>query len=111
MRDDSMDCKEYERLIPGYIAQKLSYAELKRFCRHTKECGECREELTIQYLTTEGIQRLEDGGAFDLQKELDQHEADARRKIRFHDVFLHFGLALEVAAVSGIFGLVVWIIV
>ena len=105
-----MDCKEFEKLIPGYIAQKLPYAELKRFCQHAEECGECREELTIQYLTTEGIQRLEDGGAFDLQKELDQHEAAARRKIRFHDAFLHFGLAVEAVAVSVIFGLVIWIL-
>ena len=105
-----MDCKEFEKRIPGYIEQKLPYAELKRFCQHAKECGECREELTIQYLTTEGIQRLEDGGAFDLQKELNQHESDARRKIRFHDVFLHFGLVLEIAAVSVIFWMVFWII-
>ncbi len=105
-----MDCKEFEKLIPDYIAQKLPYVELKRFCQHAKECGECGEELTIQYLTTEGIQRLEDGGAFDLQKELNQHEADARRKIRFHDVFLHFGLVVEVAAVGAILGLVIWIL-
>lgn len=105
-----MDCKEFEKMIPAYIAQKLPYAELKQFSQHAEQCGECKEELTIQYLTTEGIQRLEDGGAFDLQKELDQHQADARRKIRFHDVFLHFGLGLEIIAVSMIFGLVIWIL-
>ena len=105
-----MDCKEFEKLIPGYITQKLPYAELKRFCEHAKKCGECREELTIQFLTTEGIQRLEDGGAFDLQKELNEHEADARRRIRFHDAFLHFGMVVEVVAVGVIFGLVIWIL-
>lgn len=105
-----MNCKEFEKKIPAYIEQKLPYSELKQFCRHANQCGECKEELTIQYLTTEGIQRLEDGGAFDLQKELEQHEADARRRIRFHDVFLHFGLILEIAAVSVIFGVVIWIL-
>lgn len=105
-----MDCKEFEKRIPAYIAQELPYAELKKFCEHAKQCAECREELTIQYLTTEGIQRLEDGGAFDLQKELNQHEADARRKIRFHDVFLKIGLVLEIAAVSMIFSAVIWIL-
>lgn len=106
-----MDCKEFEKMIPAYIAQKLPYAELKQFCGHAKECGECREELTIQYLTTEGVQRLEDGGAFDLQRELRQHEADAKRKIRFHGAFLHVGLVLEVLAVSVILGLVIWILI
>ena len=89
-----MDCKEFEKRIPAYIAQELPYAELKKFCEHAKQCAECREELTIQYLT----------------KELNQHEADARRKIRFHDVFLKIGLVLEIAAVSMIFGAVIWIL-
>ena len=106
-----MDCKEFEKMIPAYIVQKLPYADLKRFCEHARQCGECREELTIQFLTTEGIQRLEDGGAFDLQKELSQHEADARRKIRFHGVFLNVGLVLEIVAVCAIFGMVIWILI
>lgn len=105
-----MDCKEYEKMIPAYIAQKLDYYSLKRFCEHTEHCEECKEELTIQYLTTEGIQRLEDGGAFDLQRELNQYREDAKRKICFHGAFLQAGLALEIIAVSVIFGLVLWIL-
>lgn len=105
-----MDCKEYEKMISAYIAQKLDYYSLKRFCEHTEHCEECKEELTIQYLTTEGIQRLEDGGAFDLQRELNQYREDAKRKICFHGAFLQAGLALEIIAVSVIFGLVLWIL-
>lgn len=106
-----MNCKEFEKMIPAYIAQKLDYSDLRRFCEHAEQCGECEEELTIQYLTTEGIQRLEDGGAFDLQRELNQHKEDAKRKIRFHGSFLRMGLALEIAAVCLILGIVIWILV
>ncbi len=105
-----MDCKEFEKLIPAYIDQNLDYYSLKRFCEHERQCGECREELTIQYLITEGIQRLEEDGAFDLQRELDQHREDARRRIRFHSAFLEAGLALEIVAVSAVFGLILWIL-
>ena len=30
-----------------------------------QECPGCKEELVIQFLVTEGMQRLEDGDAFD----------------------------------------------
>ena len=105
-----MDCKEFEKMIPAYIAKKMDYYSLKRFCEHAEQCEECKEELTIQYLTTEGIQRLEDGGAFDLQRELNQYRLDAKRKIRFHGVFLQTGLALEIIAVLMIFGFILWIL-
>lgn len=105
-----MDCKEFEKMIPAYIAKKLDYYSLKRFCEHAEQCEACKEELTIQYLTTEGIQRLEDGDAFDLQRELNQYRVDAKHKIRFHDAFLQMGLVFEIIAVLVIFGVILWIL-
>ena len=78
-----MDCKEFEKLIPEFIEGKLDYPTLKKFSEHMEQCEDCKEELTIQFLVTEGIQRLEDGSAFDLQKELSARMAEAKRKIRF----------------------------
>ena len=49
-----------------------------------RECPGCKEELVIQFLVTEGMQRLEDGDAFDLQRELELRLAEAKRKVRFH---------------------------
>lgn len=106
-----MECKEFERLIPDFIADKLDYPTLKRFSEHMDGCAECREELVIQFLVTEGIQRLEDGNAFDLQKELNTRMEDARRKIRIHGGFMRFGLILEIVAVCLLAGIVVWILV
>ena len=95
-----MDCKEFERLIPDFIGNKLDYPSLKRFNRHMEHCTECQE----------GIQRLEDGGAFDLQKELDQRLDEARRRLRLHDGFMRMGAVLEIIAVCLLAGIILWIL-
>lgn len=105
-----MDCKEFEKRIPDFIDRKLDYLSLKRFSGHMEECENCKEELVIQFLVTEGIQRLEDGNAFDLQSELEQRLEEARRKLRFHGRILHFGIALEILSVILLIGIVIWVL-
>ncbi len=106
-RKENAECKEFEKLIPGFIGRKLDFPTLKRFYEHWEHCGECREELSIQFLVSEGMQRLEDGNAFDLQSELEQRLEETRRKISFNSAFLYIGSALEIVAS----GLLVWIFV
>lgn len=105
-----MDCKEFERLIPDFISDNLDYKNLKRFSSHMESCESCREELTIQFLVTEGMQRLEDGRAFDLQKELNHHLEMTKKRIRLHDTFMRIGLVLEIAAVGLLAGCIIWIL-
>lgn len=105
-----MECREFERLIPGFIKRKLDYPTLKRFYEHREACAECKEELAIQLLVAEGMQRLEDGNAFDLQSELEQRLEETRRKISVNSAFLYFGSALEVVAMCLLVGAFVWIL-
>lgn len=105
-----MDCKEFERLIPGFIAGELDYLTLKSFSGHMEGCEGCREELVIQFLVTEGIQRLEDGNAFDLQAELDKRLEETRQQIRVHSIFMHIGTVMEIIAVGMLGGIVVWLL-
>ena len=105
-----MDCKEFEKLIPGFIDRKLDYPSLRRFSEHMEQCANCKEELVIQFLVTEGIQRLEDGGAFDLQKELDQRLEEAMRKLKIHDRFMKLGVFMEIIAVALLAGIIIWIL-
>lgn len=107
---ENMDCKSFERMIPDFIAQRMDYPTLKNFLGHMEKCGDCREELEIQFLVSEGIQRLEDGSAFDLQTELEQRLEEAVQSIRFHNGFMSFGLAMEVAAVCMLAGVMVWML-
>ncbi len=109
-RKESMECKEFERLIPDFIGRKMDYPTLLRFSEHIERCEDCKEELVIQFLVTEGIQRLEDGSAFDLQSELKARLEETKHKIRFHSVFLYIGFTMEVIAVCLLLGLVIWIL-
>jgi len=105
-----MDCKEFERLIPGFIRQRLDYQSLKRFCEHMEQCENCKEELVIQFLVMEGVQRLEDGRAFDLQKELNRRLDEAKRKIGVRGNMIRLGIAMEIAAVCLLGGIIVWLL-
>ncbi len=101
-----MQCKEFEKLIPGFIGNKLDYSAMKRFSEHLKQCDNCKEELVIQFLVTEGVQRLEDGGAFDLQKEMDQRISRIKRRIRLYGNMIRLGIVMEIAAVC----ILIWIL-
>ena len=105
-----MNCKEFEKNIRDFIAGKLDFQTLQEFGEHMRECPGCKEELVIQFLVTEGMQRLEDGDAFDLQRELELRLAEAKRKVRFHMAFLKTGAVLEVLTVIFLMGFLGWII-
>ena len=109
-REENAECREFEKLIPGFIGRKLDFPTLKRFYEHRESCGECREELDIQFLVTEGMQRLEEGNAFDLQTELGQRMEEAAKSIRYHSAILYLGIAMEIVAVGLLIGIVIWIL-
>lgn len=106
----SMNCKEFEKNIPDFISGKLDFLTLKEFGEHMEKCPGCKEELVIQFLVTEGMQRLEDGDAFDLQKELEVRLLEAKRKMKFHMAFMKMGAVLEVLTVIFLMGFLGWII-
>lgn len=66
-----MDCKEAQRCIPLFLKDELDGTE-RKFVEHVRSCSECMEELTIEYLLFEGINRLEDADEIDVQKELER---------------------------------------
>ena len=66
-----LDCKDYEKLIPDFLADKLDSETAEKFIAHIENCPECMEEVSIQFLITEGMNRLEQGSTFELTKELD----------------------------------------
>lgn len=80
-----MDCKDFMRLIPAFLNKELEYDELKRFCKHAMECDDCKEELTIQFLVAEGINHLEAGDAFDLNKELQNRMKESEQMLHGYE--------------------------
>lgn len=80
-----MECKQVEKLIPRFLSDDLYMEELREFMEHIESCEECREELTIEFLVSEGLVRLENGAVFDLQKELQGRLDHAERHLRFRE--------------------------
>ena len=90
-----MNCKEFEGLIPDFVNKKLDYATTRLFLEHINQCTQCKEELNIQFLVNEGLVRLEEGEAFDLQKEMRELLGTAKKKVRVHERFLKHGRIAE----------------
>ena len=77
-----MDCKEVQRNITTFLDGELHGKSAETFLNHISQCPECKEELSIQYLVREGTARLEEGGSFDLSKDLDILIEQSYRSIR-----------------------------
>ena len=80
-----MKCKEAEKMIPLFLEDELETEELREFMEHIKTCDECKEELSIQFLVSEGMARLETGNVFDLQNELNVRMTDAGNSLHFRE--------------------------
>ncbi len=78
-----MDCKEAQRCIPSFLKDALDRDTEFRLVEHIISCSECMEELTVEYLLTEGISRLQNAEDIDVQSELDDrlNRTITRRKV------------------------------
>ncbi len=97
-----MDCKEFELRIPSFLEDDMTDRELQKFLEHVETCEECMEELSIQILVLEGMSRLEDGNAFDLQQEIDRRIEQAHRRIHMHKTMRYVKNTLQVIALFAI---------
>ena len=75
-----MNCKEFEKDIPSFLHNQMDYFTMEEFQSHMKSCSACKEELSIQFLVTEGLKHLERGDAFDLDGEFNSRIETTRRK-------------------------------
>ena len=99
---DGMNCKEAEKKIPSFLQDELDGSKLEEFVEHVETCSECKEELSIQFLVAEGLERLEGGHNFNLQKELVMKLEDAEHRIGVHKVLWYTLVCLEVAVAAAI---------
>ena len=65
-----LNCKQTEKPITQFIENDMDHATKWNFLEHVDKCPSCKEELSIQFLVTTGMQRLENGDTFDLNREL-----------------------------------------
>ncbi|MDE7476856.1 MAG: zf-HC2 domain-containing protein [Lachnospiraceae bacterium] len=79
-----MDCKEAQRCIHLFLKDELDVDTAFRFVEHVSSCNECMEELTVEYLLREGINRLENAEDIDVQSELEDrlNRAITRKRVQ-----------------------------
>ena len=66
MKKIEIDCKKAEKMIPGFIKGKLTDSDTTVLLDHVETCESCREELTIQYFISEGLDSIDENGDYDL---------------------------------------------
>ena len=91
-----MDCKEFNSLIQDFLHDRLSEAKLSEFLAHIEECESCLDELQIQYLIYEGLERLEEGDAFDAEKDLSNLMELQSRRLRTREGIKLAAIAAEI---------------
>lgn len=80
-----IDCRTSEQYMNGFVESRLVGENLWQFLTHVEKCPECFEELETRYLIAEALNRLENGEAIDLRREL-------KNKIKFSKraMYLHY---------------------
>ena len=97
-----MNCKETEKEIPSFLLDELDGNMLEEFIDHVESCPECKEELSIQFLVAEGLERLEKGNNFNLQEELFMKLEGAERRINIHRILWYSLICMETAVAAAI---------
>ena len=110
-----MDCKNIEKLIPKFLKDECTPKEEALILAHIKECVECKEELTIEFLLAEGLNRLESGESFDLNAELEKRlneKTDNKKKrqkwLSPEAAMIVWDMIGGAVVVAVIIGLLVW---
>ena len=69
-RKKELKCNEVLKMIPTFLKREMKGKDVMRFTEHISSCPSCKEELAIEYLASEGLNFLESGASFNLEKEL-----------------------------------------
>lgn len=54
-----MNCQEVQRLIPGFIENRLDDETMAAFLDHVAKCPKCYDELEVNYIVMVGIHQLD----------------------------------------------------
>lgn len=95
-----MDCKEFRSLIRTFLDDSLDEFRLAEFLDHYDECEDCRDELRIQYLIYEGLERLESGDTFDVDRDLADLMELQRKRLHTRNAVKKAAIASEIFTVA-----------
>lgn len=94
------DCRTFTKMIPAFLNDSLRMRELSAFLAHIETCPACREELAMQYLLYEGLQRVESGKTLDLKKDLEDLIAQAGKRLSARQLLLQAAMGTEIITIG-----------
>lgn len=99
-----MECSRVKKEISLFFEDEMEEREMKEFIEHIEKCKDCMEEVTIHYLSTEGLVHLEEGTAFDLDSDLKILLLDRKARIRLKRKlqFIIYGVEILFIAVLAV---------
>lgn len=89
-KENKIDCKIIEKEIPQYLNNELSAGEMRMFLEHIENCPDCKEELTIRYMVSEGLDKAELNNQYNLLLGLEDKMKASYKKIRNYDIGVFF---------------------
>ena len=102
-----MNCNEVTPLTGRFLNDELDNTELEAFLHHLDGCKDCTEELTIQLLVKVGMERLETGGDFNLNKELKGQLTQARRRLKLRSMLQGVSFTLQALVLAGVLAVII----
>lgn len=107
---NTINHKSIEDQIPAFLEDTLGNDELDQFLEHLQVCAPCRDELSIQYLVSEGLPRIETGANFSLNEDLDAYIALENRRLNRRLRLGFVAYIVEFMALIAMFAEVVFLI-
>lgn len=80
-KEYSFDCKKAERMIPQFLADSVDDKVLSGLLAHYSSCPQCKEELTIEFMISDGLSQIDETGNFSLVERLNDKIAGAGKRL------------------------------
>ncbi len=79
----TLDCREAEHMIPGYLEDTLSDRNMRAFIAHVQNCQKCYNELETNFMVERTVRYLNDANAENMSLNMQPLlRQDLREKIR-----------------------------
>lgn len=89
------DCREYRLYMWPYLNLELNDSKIDLLMKHVDSCSECKNELKIQFLVSEGLNRLENNhSGYNLLNDFEARLVESKdrcRRLEYSNLIVSWG--------------------
>jgi len=103
-----MICREWQKMIPGFLDDTLETQELEGFVKHVRTCKDCYEELEIMFMLSIGLKELKEDRSISynfsqlLEDKIEEAEDSCHRVQTIYRLNIIIMILLHVCVIAGI---------